>query len=80
LNNRFYSLDKNSLIGAQKLQGFVELFSKPDHPDWSEDYLEIFIYEKNQGIMRGSRKVPLIDKPQKPIDMIGTMGKDPVHE
>jgi len=72
----FYSIEKNSLKGIQDLNSLVELFSKQDESEWTEAYMEVFIYEKDQRIMRGSRKIPLIDKPKKPIDMIGTMGKE----
>jgi TolB-like protein len=80
LRDRFYSIGKNSLKGTQDLNRLVELFSNQNDSEWNEAYMEVFIYEKNQSIMRGSRKIPLIDKPKKPIDMIGTMGKELEHE
>jgi len=76
LRDRFYSIEKNSLKGTQDLNRLVELFSTLNDTEWNEAYMEVFIYEKNQSIMRGSRKIPLIDKPKKPIDMIGTMGRE----
>lgn len=76
MRGRFYSIEENSLKGIQDLNRFVELFSNQEDLEWTEDYMEVFIYEKNQSIMRGSRKIPLIDKPKKPIDMIGTMGQE----
>jgi TolB-like protein len=74
--DRFYPIEKNSLKGIQDLNRLVELFSKRNESEWTEAYMEVFINEENQRIMRGSRKIPLIDKPKKPIDMIGTMGKE----
>jgi len=76
LHGRFYSIEKNSLKGIQDLNRLVELFSRQGESEWNEAYMEVFIYEKNQSIMRGSRKITLIDKPKKPIDMIGTIGKE----
>jgi TolB-like protein len=74
--DRFYPIEKNSLKGVQDINRLVELFSKREELEWTEAYMEVFIYEKNQSIMRGSRRIPLIEKPKKPIDMIGTMGKE----
>jgi TolB-like protein len=74
--DRFYPIEKNSLKGVQDLNRLVELFSKRSELEWTEAYMEVFIYEENQSIMRGTRKITLIDKPKKPIDMIGTMGKE----
>ena len=75
-----YAIKKNSLKGLKNLNRLVETFSNQDGSQWNEAYLEVFIHEKSQSTMRGSRKVPLIDKPQKPIDMIGTMGKELEHK
>ncbi|GJL77275.1 MAG: hypothetical protein NPINA01_02640 [Nitrospinaceae bacterium] len=76
LRNKFFTIEKNSLTGFQDINRLVEFFTRQDESEWTEAYMEVFIYEKNQSIMRGSRKIPLIDKPDKPIDMIGTMGKE----
>jgi TolB-like protein len=74
--DRFYPIEKNSLKGIRDLNRLVELFSERNESEWTEAYMEVFINEENQRIMRGSRKIPLIDKPRKPIDMIGTMGQE----
>jgi len=47
-----------------------------DSSSWAEAYSEIFIFNKGEKYIRGSRKIPIIAKSKKPTDMIGTFGNE----
>ena len=48
--------------------------------NWAEAYNEIYISNRFSANMRGKKTIPILEKPNKPKDMIGTFGNEiPVH-
>ena len=80
-NQRFYTFDKNSPKGSQDIQYLVKTFSDEKRSKWGEDTLEIVIHDKAKAevYMRG-KGITLVDKPKKPMDIMGTMGKEATPE
>ncbi|MFQ5717364.1 MAG: DUF4384 domain-containing protein, partial [Nitrospinales bacterium] len=76
LGQGFHSIKRGTQRGMRDIKAIAERFSLDKSSAWAEAYTEIFIYEKNRTYLRGSRKIPLIPKPKKPIDMIGTFGRE----
>ncbi len=75
----FYTIRSGTPAGEKDLKALVESFSGKAESEWAETMLEIFIHEQVDPAIRGTDPVPLVDRPDKPIDMIGTTGKeDPV--
>ncbi len=62
--------------GNQDIGVLAEKFSKNSKQVWAEDHQEIFIFPKSQVFTRGTRKIPITEKPEKPIDIIGTFGNE----
>ena len=76
LQQGFHSIERGTNQGTRDIKTIAKKFSLQSNSDWAEAYSEIFIFEKNKIYTRGSRKIPILEKPKKPIDMIGTFGKE----
>ncbi len=74
-NQRFYTFDKNSPSGSRDIQYLVKTFSDEKRSQWGEASMEILIQDKPETFMRG-KGITLVDKPKKPMDIMGTMGKE----
>jgi TolB-like protein len=72
----FHLIEKDTTRGTRDILAIKNNLSQKNDSEWTEDYHEIFIFERSQVYERGSRKIPLIDKPKKPIDMIGDVGNE----
>ncbi len=75
-NNGFYSIRPGTVAGEKDLKALLDAFSDKTISEWAVATLEIFINERADDSIRGTRPIPLVDKPEKPIDMIGTTGKE----
>ncbi|PIR00340.1 MAG: hypothetical protein COV66_07610 [Nitrospinae bacterium CG11_big_fil_rev_8_21_14_0_20_45_15] len=76
LDEGFHSLQSGSTRGMRDIKILSKQILSAESSDWAEAYSEIFIFGKEQVYTRGSRKIPILEKPEKPIDMIGTMGNE----
>ena len=76
LQQGFHSIERGTTQGSRDIKVMADRFTKSGGADWGESTSDIFIFRKGDVYMRGSRKVPLLDKPKKPIDMIGTPGRE----
>ncbi len=76
LKNGFHKMNSKNKAVFRDIGVMAENFNQDSQVVWAEAYEEIFIFPKNQTFIRGSRKIPLIEKPEKPIDMIGTFGNE----
>ncbi|MFQ5672496.1 MAG: DUF4384 domain-containing protein [Nitrospinales bacterium] len=76
LEQGFHSIERGTTRGNRDIRVMAERFSPDTATAWAQAYTEIFIYEREKTYFRGSRKVPLVLKPKKPIDMLGTLGKE----
>jgi hypothetical protein len=72
----FHSIERGTSRGTRDIKTIAKKFSLQSSSGWAEAYSEIFIFEKNKMYTRGARKIPILEKPKKPIDMIGTFGKE----
>jgi len=75
LEKGFHSIERGTTRGNRDIKVMADRFSADKNSAWTQAYTEIFIYGK-ETYFRGSRKVPLVLKPKKPIDMLGTLGRE----
>jgi TolB-like protein len=73
----FHLIEKDTTRGTRDIVAIKNNLAQKNDSDWTEGYHEVFIFERSQVYERGTRKVPLIEKPKKPIDMIGRVGNEP---
>ena len=62
--------------GMRDIKVLSKKILSAESSDWAEAYSEIYIFKKGERYTRGSRKIPIIEKPKKPDDMIGTFGNE----
>ena len=74
LDKGFHSVERETTRGTRTIQALSKQVDSVDSSSWAESYSEIFIFKKGEKYTRGSRKIPIIPEPKKPIDMIGTFG------
>ena len=76
LDKGFHSVKGETTRGARTIQALSKQVNSVDSSAWAEAYSEIFIFKKGETYTRGSRKIPILEEPKKPIDMIGTFGME----
>ena len=76
LDKGFHSVKRGTSRGTRTIQALSKQVNAVDSSSWAEAYSEIFIFNKGEKYIRGSRKIPIIAKPKKPTDMIGTFGNE----
>jgi TolB-like protein len=76
LDKGFHSVKGETTRGTRTIQALSKQVDSVDSTAWAEAYSEIFIFKKGETYTRGSRKIPILEEPQKPIDMIGTFGNE----
>ena len=76
LDKGFHSVKRGTSRGTRTIQALSKQVNAVDSSSWAEAYSEIFIFNKGEKYIRGSRKIPIIVKPKKPTDMIGTFGNE----
>ena len=76
LEKAFHSIERGTTRGTRDIKIIANRFSTDNASTWAQAYTEVFIYEKGKVYFRGSRQIPLVSKPKKPKDMIGTFGKE----
>ncbi len=74
-NQKFYTFDKHSPKGSKDIQYLVKTFSDEKRSQWGEDSMEIVIQDSSEVFMRG-KGITLVDKPKKPMDIMGTLGRE----
>ena len=74
LEKGFYRIERGTNRGTRDIKIIADRFSTDKASTWAQAYTEVFIYEKEKVYFRGSRQIPLVSKPKKPKDMIGTFG------
>jgi TolB-like protein len=72
----FHNVQGGTTRGMRDIKVISNNILSEDGSGWAEAYSEIFIFKKGERYIRGSRKIPIIEKPKKPIDMIGTLGNE----
>ena len=77
LNDGFHSMERGTLRGTRDILTLSKQVDSVDSSSGAEAYSEIFIFRKGEKYIRGSRKIPILEVPKKPIDMIGTFGNEP---
>jgi hypothetical protein len=76
LDKEFHSVKRGTSRGTRTIQALSKQVNAVDSSSWAEAYSEIFIFNKGEKYKRGSRKIPIISKPKKPTNMIGTFGNE----
>ena len=76
LDKGFHSVKRGTSRGTRTIQALSKQVNAVDSSSWAEAYSEIFIFNKGEKYIRGSRKIPIIAKSKKPTDMIGTFGNE----
>ena len=76
LDKGFHSVKGETTRGTRTIQALSKQVDSVDSSAWAEAYSEIFIFKKGETYTRGSRKIPILEEPKKPIDMIGTFGNE----
>ena len=76
LEKGFHSVKGETTRGTRTIQALSKQVDSVDSTAWAEAYSEIFIFKKGETYTRGSRKIPIVEEPTKPIDMIGTFGNE----
>ena len=71
ISKGFYSIEKNNVRGIGGIKVSIENLSSVN---WAQDYTEIRIYQKGVYRTMRTRSIKDPDKPQPPIDIIGTSG------
>jgi TolB-like protein len=77
LENGFHSMERGTTRGKRDILILSKQIDAVGSSSWAEAYSEIFIFRKGEKYIRGSRKIPILEVPKKPIDMIGTFGNEP---
>jgi TolB-like protein len=72
----FHSVQGGTTRGMRDIKVLSKKILSADSSNWAEAYSEIFIFKKGETYTRGSRKIPIIEKPKKPTDIIGTFGNE----
>ena len=76
LDKGFHSVKRETTRGSRTIQALSTQVDSVESTAWAEAYSEIFIFRKGERYIRGSRKIPIIEIPEKPKDMIGTFGNE----
>jgi hypothetical protein len=72
----YHTIKPKTTKGLNDLKKIIESFPTDNTSQWAEAYKEVFIFEKNITYMRGKKTIPILEKPEKPKDMIGTFGNE----
>ena len=72
----FHSVNRDTTRGTRAIQALSTQVDSVDSTAWAEAYSEIFIFKKGERYTRGARKIKIIEKPKKPMDIIGTVGRE----
>ena len=76
LEQGFHTFKRGTREGTRDISIIAEKFARePDHT-WAESHTEIFIFKEDDSYDRGLRQIPIKEDPEKPIDMIGTFGRE----
>lgn len=77
LEKGFHTFKPGTARGMRDISVIAKQFTKDTNREWAESHTEIFIFNRDDSYNRGIRKIPIKEKPEKPIDMIGTFGREP---
>ncbi|MEO2044811.1 MAG: DUF4384 domain-containing protein [Nitrospinaceae bacterium] len=76
LSNGFHQITPGTTQGTRDIKVLANEFSGSKRTGWAEASSEIYIFEQGQIYYRGSRKIPIVDQPEKPKDILGTLGNE----
>ena len=79
-SQRFHQITHATSRGTRDIKALVNEFATDKRSGWAEASSEIYIFEKGKTYYRGSRKVPIVKIPEKPKDILGTLGRDSKRE
>ncbi|MBT6324350.1 MAG: DUF4384 domain-containing protein [Bdellovibrionales bacterium] len=74
--NDYHTIDPKKIQGKKDLKSLIESFMSNRPDQWTEAYNEVYIFDKSVTYMRGKITIPILEKPEKPIDMIGSFGNE----
>jgi hypothetical protein len=72
----YHKIKPETVQGKKDLRKLIEVFLTNNLEQWAEAYNEIYIFDKGITYMRGKKTIPILEKPEKPKDMIGTFGNE----
>ena len=72
----YHIIKPGTTQGKKDLKKLTEEFMTNNPNQWAEAYNEIYIFDKGVTYMRGKKTIPILEKPEKPKDMIGTFGNE----
>mgnify|MGYP002817753149 CR=1 FL=1 len=72
----FHRIKHGDPRSTRDIKALANEFSAKKRSGWAEASSEIYIFEKGKTYYRGSRKVPIVKQPEKPKDILGTLGRD----
>ncbi|MCF8719353.1 DUF4384 domain-containing protein [Nitrospina gracilis] len=73
----FHTFKRGTRQGTRDISIIADTFTNEADRSWAESHTEVFIFNRNDSYTRGIRKIPIKEDPEKPIDMIGTFGREP---
>ena len=74
--NDYHTIDPKKIQGKKDLKSLIESFMSNRPDQWTEAYNEVYIFDKSVTYMRGKITIPILEKPEKPMDMIGSFGNE----
>jgi hypothetical protein len=72
----YHIIKPGTTQGKKDLKKLTEEFMTNNPNQWAEAYNEVYIFDKGVTYMRGKKTIPILEKPEKPKDMIGTFGNE----
>jgi hypothetical protein len=70
----YHTIKPDTTQGKHDLKILIDEYITNNSNKWAEAYNEIYIFDKGVTYMRGKKSIPIVEKPEKPKDMIGTFG------
>lgn len=78
LKQGFHTFQRGTTQGTRDISVIADTLNRKDR-NWAESLTEIFIFKKDASYTRGLSRIPIKEDPEKPIDMIGTFGREPTR-
>jgi hypothetical protein len=70
----YHTIKPKTKQGKKDLKLYIKKFKASNSNQWAEAYNEVYIFKKGITYMRGKKSIPILEKPKKPMDMIGSFG------
>jgi TolB-like protein len=72
----YHTIKPQTKQGKKDLKFYINTFNVSNPSQWAEAYNEVYIFKKGITYMRGKKSIPILEKPKKPMDMIGSFGNE----